>query len=68
MKNLITMEIREDLEHCQKKIKLALAELVIIENDDSFNESDIKIALIHLESLFKCRLEKMEEIEKEIGK
>ena len=68
MKNLITMELKRDLEYCQKKIKLELAQLAIIENDDSFNESDVRMSLINMESLFKCRLEKMEELEQELEK
>lgn len=66
MKNWVTMELERDLEFCQKKIKLARAELVVIKNDESFNDQDIRLALISMQSLFKCRLEKMEELEKEL--
>lgn len=66
MKNWVAMELERDLEFCQKKIKLAMAELVVIKNDESFNDQDIRMALINMQSLFKCRLEKMEELEKEL--
>lgn len=68
MKNSVTMELREDLDYCQRKIKLAMAQLEVIENDEQFNQWDITTLLLELESTFKCRMLKMQELEMEMSK
>lgn len=68
MKDLRTIkEIKRDVIFRQKKLKLAMSEIETIESDEQFANSDIKIALLTLQSIFECGLEKMRELEQQMG-
>ena len=68
MKDFISIELKSDLEYCQKKIKLAMAKLEIMKNDDSFNCHDIEVLVMELKAIFSNRLEKMNELEQQLEK
>lgn len=68
MKDLIILELRSDLLYCQKKIKLVMAKLNVMENDETFNEHDYELLIMELNAMFNNRVEKMQELEENMKK
>ena len=68
MKDLVLMELKNDLIYCQKKVKLAMAKLEVIENDETFNDNDAVVLCMELRALFSNRVEKTIELEKQLEK
>lgn len=68
MKDLFLIELKSDLIYCQKKIKLAMAKLEVIENDEAFDNNDAVVLCMELRALFSNRVEKTIELEKKLEK
>ena len=61
MNKMNVMELRHTIEHVSKKLKLASAQLDTIENDVSFNDSDLWILASSLLAVFNTERDNLKE-------